>query len=137
MSQITCCSLYSLSAATSLSLSKIGPPPAAPVAASARKGKGKYYCKTIRENGRLTRDYIGSGPVGDLAATLDTLERRELAAQAEAEARQKTQLQTAEKLVRELCDRTDLLIRASVVAAGFHRHGGEWRCRKHVKSHTE
>jgi hypothetical protein len=26
-----------------------------------------------------------------------------------------------------LCELTDVLARAALVAAGYHRHGGEWR----------
>jgi hypothetical protein len=74
------------------------------------------------------RTYLGTGAAGELAATAEALER----VRREKEARQWQQEQerraAAEALLVELCEQSDVLVRATLVVAGYHQHDrGAWR----------
>ena len=65
--------------------------------------------------------------VDDLRRLERTIEVRECRADQE-------RLATAGAPLLQLCDLTDTLARATLLAAGFHRHArGEWRRRRHVQ----
>jgi hypothetical protein len=90
----------------------------------------RYYYRAMRVGGRPVRRYVGAGgrPGAELAAAADDLRRlgREVAAR-ERHAEQ-SRLQEAEAPLLALCELTDVLARAALVAAGYHRHDrGEWR----------
>ncbi|MBA2781313.1 MAG: hypothetical protein H0T74_00085 [Rubrobacteraceae bacterium] len=75
----------------------------------------------------MVREYVGTGPFAEIVAHSDRT-RRELA---EAEkARQRRDLERLEALaapVEELSEAAEVLVRAYLVAAGYHRHKGEYR----------
>ena len=94
-----------------------------------RERGGLYYTRSRRspEDGRVLREYVGSGPLAELAARSDR-KKRELA-EAERE-REKTELERLEALmapVEELSEAAEILVRAHLIAAGYHRHKGEYR----------
>jgi hypothetical protein len=91
------------------------------------RGGGRYYYKVSRDGGRIRRLYLGNGPVAELAARDAELRRAERRARARSQAR----LEAAEAASRELVELADLLARAALVAAGYHRHDrGAWRRRR-------
>ena len=68
--------------------------------------------------------------MGELAALRDAQERRR---RKEADERGKALLEQAEELaapVSELCEATDVLLRAHLVAAGYAKHKGQWRLKR-------
>jgi hypothetical protein len=89
---------------------------------------GRYYTRSRRENGRVVREYVGGGTIGELAERLDALERQQReAGRAVARADQEEATALGAPLA-ELNELADLLARAALVAAGFHQHNrGEWR----------
>ena len=97
-----------------------------------------YFYFTRRVGKRFRCDYIGGGDVGDVAASLIFLARED---RREARARRRAAHDRERALLRDLqrfIQLTDLLTRASLLAAGFHRHDrGSWRRRRHAtrKSH--
>jgi hypothetical protein len=96
-----------------------------------QRGEKRYYYLHEWIDGRSVRTYQGAGAVGEMAATADALRRVE----AEIEARQQRQEQerraAAEAPLAELCEQTDLLVRAALLAAGYHRHDrGAWMRRR-------
>src|SRR5947209_6357382 len=96
-----------------------------------QRGGRRYYYRSERVRGRPVRRYVGTGPAGELAAAADGLRRLEREAEARdfraAQARQ----QEAEAALLRLCDLTDVLARAALLAAGFHQHDrGAWRRRR-------
>jgi len=95
-----------------------------------RKGRGRYYTRSRREAGRVVREYVGTGDVAELLADLDALGREERR-QAEEEYRDEcARLGAADGALCRLCDTSDLLVRASLVAGGYHQHKREWRRRR-------
>jgi hypothetical protein len=95
-----------------------------------RERGGRYYTKSYRVEGRVVRAYIGGGVVGELAARTDAQQRERREAEA---ARGRAEVQRLEELaapVVELCEVAEVLTRAHLIAAGYHRHRGEWRRRR-------
>ena len=93
----------------------------------------KYYYRHRRDGGRPRTVYVGAagGPAAELAAAADHLRRlgREAAAR-ERHAEQARHQEVEAPLVR-LCAVSDVLTRASLLSAGFHRHHrGPWRRRR-------
>ena len=94
----------------------------------------KYYYRHRRDGGRPRTVYVGAAgsPAAELAAAADLLRRlgREVAARERHAERER--LRGAEAPLLDLCELTDVLARAALVLAGYHRHDrGEWRrCRE-------
>src|SRR5438128_2210963 len=94
-----------------------------------------YYYRAKKVNGRVVREYIGRGEFAEIAAEIDALSRTERKAKADTESRANAEAEALDKLLAELCERTDLLARAALVAAGYRQHKrGDWR-RKRVQRH--
>ena len=90
----------------------------------------RYYTKSRKVGGRVVREYVGGDVVGELAARTDAEERERREAEA-AEGR--AEVQRVEELVApvaELGEVAEALARAHLIAAGCHRHKGEWRRRR-------
>jgi hypothetical protein len=94
----------------------------------------RYYYRTLRVGGRPRRVYVGAAgsPAAELAAAADDLRRlgREVATRERRAERER--LRDTEAPLLALCELTDVLTRAALLAAGYHRHDrGEWRrCRE-------
>ena len=83
-----------------------------------------YYTRTRRENGRVIREYIGVGQEGQRAAEEDEARRRQAEADREAD-------RALAEEIRSLRELADLLARAALLAAGYHRpNRGPWRKRR-------
>jgi hypothetical protein len=99
-----------------------------------RERGGLYYTRSRKENGRVVREYIGGGPPGQLAALQDEHERRQREEQAAYWREEQQDLDALEAPVDELSEASDLLVRAALLASGYHQHNrGEWRLRREPK----
>lgn len=99
-----------------------------------RERGGLYYTRSRKENGRVVREYIGSGPVAVMAAQMDAIERERLAEKAVRWREEREELDALDDSVNEVAEASDLLVRAALVAAGYHQHNrGEWRRRRESK----
>ena len=91
------------------------------------RGGNLYYYRTHWVNGRPVKEYVGGGLLGRLSAEADRIGRE----RAEAErARHRRELERLEALISpaaELSKAAEVLLRAELIAAGYHRHKGEWR----------
>jgi hypothetical protein len=93
--------------------------------------KGRYYTRSRKVNGRVVREYVGTGRVAELAAQLDALEREKRHLDALALRGEKDELSALDAQLKELSQQADLLARAALLAAGYHQHKrGEWRKRR-------
>jgi hypothetical protein len=90
--------------------------------------RGRYYTRSRKVNGRVVREYVGSGELAALAAQVDALERQRKEIGRAAFQAERTDLQALDGALDELNDAADLLAHAALAAAGFHQHKrGEWR----------
>ena len=94
----------------------------------------RYYYRGRRLCGRTRRVYVGAAgsPAAELAAAADGLRRLGREAAARERHAERERHREAEAPLLALCERTDVLTRAALLAAGFHRHDrGQWRrCRR-------
>jgi hypothetical protein len=83
--------------------------------------------------GRVVREYVGAGPIGELAAAADSLRRADRRAAAETLRAELARWAEATALLKELSCAADLLARAAFLTAGYHQHSrSSWRMRRHV-----
>jgi hypothetical protein len=95
-----------------------------------RERGGPYYTRSRREGGRVVREYVGAGETAEALAHADETIRR---ARELERARGRAEVEWLEALAapaRELDEAAEALVRAHLVAAGWHRHKGEWRMRR-------
>ena len=89
---------------------------------------GRYYTRSLREGGRVAREYVGRGAGAKLAARLDELERDQRRTAREVRRLDREQADALDAPLDDLNDAADLLVRAALLAAGFCQHNrGEWR----------
>jgi hypothetical protein len=92
-----------------------------------KRGGKLYYYRSIRDGEQIRKEYVGSGEIAEVLARGDELIRHK---QAEVRDREREEVERFEALaapVVELSDISEVLVRAYLVAGGFHRHKGEWR----------
>jgi hypothetical protein len=95
-----------------------------------QRGSNLYYYQSKRVNGRVRKNYVGTGEVAQAIAHADETIRRSRAAHSE---RARVELEEACSLAsagEELWEAADILAVVELVAAGYHRHKGEWRMRR-------
>lgn len=101
------------------------------VVAWERRERGdRYYTRSRKVGGRVVREYVGGGLVGELAAQTDAEERQRREAEGTAG---RAEVQRMEQLIApvvELCEVAEILAQAHLIAAGCHRHKHEWRRRR-------
>lgn len=88
-----------------------------------RKRGSWYYTRSRRVGGRVVRDYLGCGLLGQLAAEND-----EEARQVRREEREGPL--AVEAALATLSPALDALLVSTLEGAGYHRHKGEWRRRR-------
>jgi hypothetical protein len=85
------------------------------------RGQQTYYYRSVRRDGRVTKEYYGAGPVGQFAAGVDALRRAERAAVGDAARAARIRLDEAVALINDLCRGCEVLAVGALLAAGFHR----------------
>ena len=99
-----------------------------------QRGSKRYFYVSERRGGRPVRRYVGAAAsaAAALVAAADDLRRlqREIAARESRAERER--LREAEAPLLQLCQMTDALSRAALLAAGYRQHArGTWRrCRE-------
>ncbi len=93
-----------------------------------RQRGGRYYTRSKKINGRVMREYVCVGLVGELAAAADARTRVEHQAQRALYRAEQERIELALAPLEAFCDVVETLARASLLLAGYHRHHrGEWR----------
>ncbi len=96
---------------------------------------GLYYTRSRKVNGRVVREYVGGGVLGELAARMDEEDRQRREEEAALWKEERERLEELAGLVDELCEDTETIARAALLAAGFRRHKrGEWRRRRESRT---
>lgn len=87
-----------------------------------------YYTRSRRMAGRIVRQYVGGGAIGEIAAHADRLERQFRVAQRVRKLASRDAINVEAGLVAELDNSIGLLVAAVLIGSGFRRHHrGEWR----------
>ena len=93
-----------------------------------RQRGGRYYTRSKKVNGRVIREYVGTGLVGELAAADDERARAQRQAQQAAWRTECERIELASMHLEEFYDVVETFARASLLLAGYHQHNrGEWR----------
>ncbi len=96
-----------------------------------RKRGGRYYTRSVREGGRVRREYIGTGETADLIAACDERDRQARTMARASERAERERIGRADTELADLDALTETLAQLALVAAGYHRHHrGEWRRRR-------
>ena len=99
----------------------------------ARGNGGRlYYFRYRKLAGRVTRQYLGAGAVAELAAAADALRRADRRAAMEARRAEQAHWQAALAPLMELSRAVDVVVRAALLAGGYHRHARTWRKKRYV-----
>jgi hypothetical protein len=95
-----------------------------------RERGGLYYTRSRKENGRVVREYVGGGVLGELAAQMDAERRRRQQEEEESWREERERLDALTAPVEELCEAAEVIARAALIASGYRQHNrGEWRKR--------
>jgi hypothetical protein len=99
------------------------------VAWEKRERGGRYYTRSRRspKDGRVLREYVGSGPLAELAAEADRTKRELALSERKREEAELERLEALAAPVFELSEAAEILAHAHLIAAGYHRHKGEYR----------
>ena len=96
-----------------------------------RERGGPYYTRSRKEGGRVVREYVGGGALGEIAALEDAHARSRRQEEAALWKEDRGRLEELAAPVDELCEAAEVLARAALLAAGYRRHTrGEWRKRR-------
>lgn len=95
-----------------------------------RSNGKRYYTRSRRVGGRIQREYVGGGTVGELVSKLDEIDRESRLLEAELI---RLARQQAERMDESLADFEELaenIGRGLLIVAGYHQHNrSEWRKR--------
>lgn len=101
-----------------------------------RRGGGKYYYRSRRIDGKVVKEYIGTGAEAERIAEQDRQAREQRRRQREEVKALEAKLAATQKHVDGLIERTELMLAAYLLTAGFHCHRSEWRQKNDCTKHT-
>ena len=100
-----------------------------------REHGGPYYTRSRKVNGRVVREYVGGGVLGEIAARMDAYERRQKEEAAALWREECNEQEALDNLIAELYEAAEVLTKAALLASGYHQHKrGEWRKRRGKQS---
>ena len=100
-----------------------------------RDGRGRYYTRSKKVSGRVVREYVGKGPLAELASAADVRRRAERRAQTEQRNAERENWAAADALLKQWSLNVDLLVRAALLGAGYRQHDrGAWRQRNDTRN---
>jgi hypothetical protein len=91
-----------------------------------RRGHSYYY-RSVREGKRVRKEYVGGGDLGQLLAQLDDLKRLQRKEEEAFWREARERLEQSAGFLWELEEAAEILTRAQLLVAGFHKRKGEWR----------
>jgi hypothetical protein len=96
-----------------------------------RNGCGAYYTSSHREDGRIVREYYGTGELGQLAADVDAIGRQARLVEREDRAAERDRIAAIEDPIVAFGRVVDLAVSCELLRVGYHRHDrGPWRRRR-------
>jgi hypothetical protein len=101
----------------------------------ARRRYGRYYYRSVRQGTRVTKTYLGTGLLGELAEFLDAEERAERQEKAAEWQQTRKDLEALDAQFSAWWNTGSAIIDATLTAAGYYRHHrGVWRKRAEPES---
>src|ERR1017187_850093 len=104
-----------------------------PMSWEQRRGRSYFYRK-VRVGGRVRSKYVGSGIVGQLCAADDEDKRRNRQAKRAAERATRHAEAEIDRHLAEVELALAGMTYATLSAAGYHQHKGQWRKKRDRKS---
>jgi len=95
-----------------------------------RRGDNFYYYQSEREDGKVHKKYIGRGELAHIIAHADATMQRTRAQRRERERAEIEEARSLASMAEEMHEAAEILARAEMLAAGYHRHKGTWRRRR-------
>jgi hypothetical protein len=95
-----------------------------------KRDKRRYYYRSRRVGSKVSREYLGSGPIAQMSAELDVQRRCDREAYRTTWADFRAQLHEADAMLDDLRRHCQLLAWAVLLVHGVHYHRGEWRRRR-------
>jgi hypothetical protein len=94
-------------------------------------GQRRYFYRPFRLNGKVRRQYIGTGGIGQLADEGDALRTRQKTKERESLALVQAKLQQVDRSLFLLVELSERLLVAGLLTAGFFRPSRHhWRPRR-------
>lgn len=98
------------------------------------RGTSRYYTRSRRVNGRIQREYLGTGAEAHLAAALDAARRRQREACWAAVREERSRWAPLTSAADGMIGGIELLVQGVLLVAGYHQHErGPWRRRREVQ----
>ena len=92
-----------------------------------RIGNNRYFYRSRREGGKVVSEYFGRGSSGSLMAEIIRIETMERMAERELEKDEREEALEEDRGIVEWFDRVEAVADGAMLAAGFHKHHGQWR----------
>ena len=89
-----------------------------------------YYYKSRRDGEKVRKVYVGAGDFAHVAAELDETERLRRKEEVAYWKAERERLERDAAFLQELTEAAEVLVRAHLLASGFHQHKGQWRRRQ-------
>ena len=97
-----------------------------------QRGNHRYYYRARKVNGRVHKEYVGTGPLAEAVSQHDARAREMRRAAKVQRSQEHEAILALDAPVNTFTDTLETLMRTSLLLAGYHRHhGSEWRKRRH------
>jgi hypothetical protein len=98
-----------------------------------QRGTQTYYYRSVRRNGRVTKDYLGTGPLAELYAAEEAERRAQRHTEAETWRQEQAALDALDQQLDDYWNAATILLKATLYAEGYYQHDrGAWRKRTHT-----
>lgn len=102
----------------------------------AWENEGRYYTRSVRERGRIKREYLGCGETAQVIARMDALDRGRRDDERYERRAARSEDAEASRLVRWYCGAVEDVLKSELTAQGYRRHQrGEWRKQRRKGTH--
>ena len=96
----------------------------------AQRGPHHYYYRSVRHGSRVTKEYMGTGLLAELAAAEDAEQRADRQAARAAWRQERADLEALDRQLDVWWNVGTVLLKGTLNAEGYYQHDrGEWRKR--------
>ena len=95
-----------------------------------QRGTHTYYYRSVRRNGHVTKEYLGTGPLAALYAAEEAERQAQRQTEAEAWRQERAALDALDRQIDAWWNAGSVLLKTTLYAEGYYQHDrGEWRKR--------